>query len=754
MPLLADEETSVRIEKDGISYILESRSVSSVVRFIYTPIDGTLADLELEINSTAPLLPADGGGILVEMGGTTWPAQSEEIERRLVSCEQVGACVEARWQWKHGDELADFLYRFSIQGKSLILELEGGGGKATGVDAGWVSGASHGRLVEIPYLVLGRGTPRVLCSGGVFISSFIDWRATQASTLHAPTEAEGHGPGFRLNGGCSYTARTDGRRCSLHERLLITVSRHVEEVIPQWATDQRPIRDELRERLWYNVPSIAPSEEGYVSLFEQLREFRSWGLESVLVNHPDDVWHDGDGNATFHLDGASMKGGDDALAEYLEAIGEMGFAHSLPVNFVGMSANHPAWDPQLAAQLPDGTPAPAGPGQYRLRLDRALEMASKHTAALVAKYKPTAVYVTRHASEPPWEFVDHASGRPGAARLTHSWEIQRLILAQQLAAHQGPVIGDGGMHWLYPNLLHGHLARMSGFAPSHQPLLVDPALRWMHVGQVNAGVGTPEQFFGDALRDGDRGSRTAALDRFVATTVAYGHAGLLPDPATWGLPSTIKVYYMLRQLQTCYLGVPVRSVRYHHDGNLLDVTEALLSGGYLASQLVITYENGLTIHVNGSWDESWEVEHGREKLVLPPASFLAVMPDGPCVYSADTGSGRIDVSRCAEYLYCDTRWQRTQIGPLTLQGAALLLQRDWEIDILPVECEGEIAVDVAQLWPGRRLPPLRLLAFRPEEEEAEPVRASSAKGRLVFEPTEAYRRYRITLPEWMVEPGR
>ena len=166
------------------------------------------------------------------------------------------------------------------------------------------------------------------------------------------------------------------------------------------------------------------------------------------------------------------------------------------------------------------------------------------------------------------------------------------------------------------------------------------------------------------------------------------------------------------------------------------------------------YQNGLLIHVNGSHDTVWQIEHDGRTYVLPPASFFAWMSDGPLVYSADVGTGRIDFAKTAGYLYCDTRAHRAQVGAMSLEGAALLLEHEWEIDILPVQTNGEIEVDVSRLWPNRRLPPLRLLAFRPDEDEPETVRAASDKGRVTFEPSDAYCRYRIALPEWMVEPGR
>jgi hypothetical protein len=690
MPLILEDEVNTHLEKDGISFIFESRSVSSVVRFVYTPIDGTFSDLELEINNMDPVLPADGGGITIDMAGRTWPADSEDVERHFVSCEQVGDCVEARWQWKYGDEHADFLYRLRMIGKSLVVEIEGGGGKATGVDVGRITGTSHARLIEIPYFTCGTGAPRVLCTNGVFVSSLIDWQVTQASALSAPSAAEAAEQSFRLNGGCSYSCRTDGLRHSLHERWLITASRHLDEVLPAWPVAVRPVPDELRSRLWYSIPTIADSEEGYVDCFEQLLAFRQLGMTDLLVQHPADVWEDADGSTILPLQGAVRKGGDDALEEYLDALQDMGFLYSLPVSYATMGASSPGWDPKMAAQLPDGSPAPAGPGQYRLPLSKALELGAEHTRALAEKYHAPVLFLAGHTQGPPWEFMNCAVDAEGSCSLTHSVQAQRQLLSDQLAAHAGPVLGEGGVHWLYPDLLHGHSAAQGGDNPSLMPLLVDFALRHLHVGEANAGLGTPEQFFGGPLQEADRSSRSPHFDRYLATTVAYGHIGLLPDPVSWGLASTVKLYYMLHDLQACYVGVPVRSIRYHHDGNLLDLSDAAVSGAYLASQIEVVYENGLQIFVNGSRDTVWQVEHGEQQYLLPPAAFLAAMPEGPLVYSADLGSGRVDLAQGADYMYCDTRAQRCQVGAVTLEGSVVVLQHDWEIDILPVECVGEI----------------------------------------------------------------
>jgi len=747
------EEVSNTIEKDGISFLFESRSLSSVVRYIYTPIDGTFADIEIEINNADPIHPADEGGITIEMGGGEWLAASEEIERHFVSCEQIGDCVEARWQWKCGEELADFLFRLSIEAKSLIVELEGGNGKATGVHLGRITGAIHPRLFSVPYFNLGDGSPHILCTAGVFISSLLDWNQSQASSLWAPdSQTARQVP--QLNGGCSYLPNSAGKRHFLQERWLLTVSRQFEEVLPDLPIGTSGVREELQRLLWYNIPHIPQGEESYVNLYELLRTFKQWGMDDVLINHPGETWHDGDGNATLTLEGAPGKGGGDALSEYLEAVADLEYPFSLYTNYREISASNSRWNPELGALLSDGNPALSGPDQHLLKPEQAVSLAAEHTRAIAEKYHNPVLYIGTHASLPPWAHNDFDSRTEEAGSFLTTLRAQQTILGSQISSQPGPVVGEGGNHWLYPGLLNGYLARQSGDTPSENPLLVDFDLRYLHPLQTDAGLGTVEEFFGGAISDGEKHGRSAFLDRFLAVTVAYGHAGVLPDPVEWGLGAAVKTYYLLRKLQTYYLGVPVISIHYHHEDNLLETTEALVSGAYEHSQAYITYENGLQVYVNGGWEEEWRVEREERTFSLPPGSFLAHGPDGLLVYSADSGSGRIDFAQCAEYLYCDTRGKRLKIGPVFLDGAVLVLQKKWKIDLFPIDCQTEIEVDLSHFWSERRLPPLRVLAFKPDEEEPDNLKASISGQKLGFQPIEGAFKYRITLPEWMVEPGQ
>ena len=748
-PALHQEvETSIR--KEGISFVFESRSVSAVVQFIYTPIDGTFADIEVEVNNSDPIKPAGDGGIAVEMGGSVWPANSEEVERHFISCEQVGDCVEARWQWKLGEEQANFLYRFRISGKSLVVEIEGGHGKGTGLSLGRVTGALHPRLITIPYFNFGDNYPRILCTAGYFLSSFVDWHYSRASSLYAPSEVESQRL-VQINGGCSYASQGDGKRSDFQERWLITVSTQYEEVLPSFSAVEVEPSETLADWVWYNIPYIDASQESYVELYENMRQLKLMGIDHLLINHPSETWHDGDSDATLVVEGAAAKGGEDALGEYLEALADLGYKTSLQVNYRHIAPTNPYWHSELAAQLADGTPTPTGPGLYLLKPSEALARAPKHAHTIIDKYPCDALYVSEHAEIPPWEFNDFGAAA-ATGHLASGYALQQGVLRSQ--AQAGLAIGSGGNHWLYAGVLTGYLARMVGADPSRIPPLVDFDLQNLHTLETDAGLGTIDQYFAGHIPQGEKHSRSAYLDRYLAATAAFGHACLLPDPLEWGIASTVKSYYMLRELQKHYLRVPVRSIAYCHNDQFLATNDALLSDALAQGQVRVTYSNGLEVYANLGWEQPWTVNRNDVAYHLSPGSFCAWKDSSLLVYSANAGSGHIDYASCEDYLFIDTRGQQGQFGPVKLDGAVVIKERKWEIDLVPFGCQADIVLDVGHYWPDRKLPPLRLLAFKSEDEEPDIYRADMERDHVRFKPLEDVVTYRIALPEWMVEPGR
>ena len=744
-----DEEVTNSIEQDGISFVFEARSLSAVARFIYTPIEGTLSDLELEVNGADPISPAADGGVTIEMAGQLWSSVDETIERHFVSCEQVGDWVEARWQWKHGEELADFLYKMRIVGKSMIFEVEGGSNKATGLSLGHVENAITPQSIPIPYFNFGDKDVKILCTAGIFISSYLDWFDSHASSMFGAPE----GDLLALNGGCIYEPASDGKRNPLRERCVLTVSRHFDGVLP---SVPKPIQTldqgTLAPLVWHRIKALESAEDGYVKAYESLLMLKQLGMDHLHIIHPADTWHDSGASGTLTVSGAAAKGGDDALAEYLEAIGDLGYSFGLYANFRDISPLDESWGVDKIARLTDGNLANGSPGSYRLRPSEAVGLAADRASSVAEKFENSTTFVAELAANPPWSRLDHDSRLKHPADFNSILRAEWALLTGQAAV--GLTIAEGGCHWLYGGLCHGFLARPGGHEPSRKPLLLDFALRFLHPQSAGGGIGTPEDFFGREIPPEMRHSRSPYLDRYLAVTAAFGHAGLLPDPEEWGLASAVKTYYMLQNLQVRCIGIPISSIRYHHDGSFLETSEALLSGAHELSQIRVEYENGLQVNVNGGWEQDWSFDHLDTTYRLPPGSFWAHSPDGLLVYSADAGSGHVDYAHCSEYHYCDTRGVQLDTGAISLSGAAVVQERNWQIDIFPIDDCSQIRIEPAYYWPDRRLPRLRLLAFASDEDEPETIRAEITEKVVEFQPEPGAFKYRITLPEWMVEPGK
>ena len=69
-------------------------------------------------------------------------------------------------------------------------------------------------------------------------------------------------------------------------------------------------------------------------------------------------------------------------------------------------------------------------------------------------------------------------------------------------------------------------------------------------------------------------------------------------------------------------------------------------------------------------------------------------------------------------------------------------------------CSGEILLRTNHFWDDRRTPRLRVLGFDAYD-DFQPLRTAHIRDQEVsFEPVDGFYKYRITLPEWMVEPGK
>ena len=752
-PLSEPVENSIR--KEGISFIFESRFVEAVVQYVYTPIEGTFSDLELEVNGNEPFTPSEDGGIIVNCNGQNFAPDSEEVERHFISCELVDdSIVEARWQWIVNGEKSNFLYRFYLQGKSLIVELEGGSGKCSGLSLGRVTGVTNPIIFPLPYFTFGDTYPHFLHASGVFISSMIDWNTTNSTKLTGIGIHEAQQE-FKLNGGCEYDIREDGSRMALHDRWVLTVSDKVEEIIPHLPLSQDDKADskiDIQHNSWLNVRYGEKNEESYVTVYEKLRQLKQYGLNNIFVNHPAATWTDDEFLGSFELSGSPVMGGADALSEYVDGVGELGYELGLYTSFYSISPNHPEYSAEKAAVGSDGKPILADENSHVYKSSIALSEAITHVQKLVERFPPALPMVADHSARNPSDFTDCDKKLTEGVSFKKNIDLQKSLLSgiQDIC----PLFVEGGNHWLYPGIAKYYYAKIVGINPSIITPILDFELGTLHKLNADVGIGDIEEYYQNEIPDSERNSRSVFLNRYIAATAAYGHIGLLPDPTNWGISSTLKMYFILNVMQRFYAKSHVDSIMYHKNGAFLSLGDAIVEDACAQGQIKIEYSNGTVVIVNLG-DSEFVTDIDEKATVLPSGGYwIEHNESGTLSYSILNDENRIDYSRSTDHLYIDTYGKLTTIGPVTTDGAVLVQERKWQIDVIPIECLEPVKIDIAALWPDRKLPPLRVIAFNSEEESSISFKAETDGETVILPQLKNIYKYRIALPEWMVEPGK
>ena len=141
----------------------------------------------------------------------------------------------------------------------------------------------------------------------------------------------------------------------------------------------------------------------------------------------------------------------------------------------------------------------------------------------------------------------------------------------------------------------------------------------------------------------------------------------------------------MQQLQKFYGMEPVDEILYHNpeDGKFYPTSEAIRRGVYLNSQVLVKYENGLKVYVNGSFDKNWKVKLQSREYILPPAGFLAFLPQTLLEYGAILNGHRVDFVDSPSYIYADGRGKQADFGILKTSGQVIIKKsgRRWKVII-------------------------------------------------------------------------
>jgi hypothetical protein len=630
---LTDKFTT-RLEEAGGAFAFTYEGQDGRLIWRLEPKTGTLGDISVRWEGRGGTLrPCVGGGIHPRTGG---PWKFEPLGTR-----REGDAVRSRW--KH--EAGEVTWTYRLWKKSLVIDVAAPGGRVAEVRYGRAEGIENPRLVTLPYYVYGASRPAVVVSGPadapLFLAGHTDWCLSNGSAPWAVNRIDAEGVAF--NGGVRYAAKTDGKLNDCYERLFLTLSPRLEEVLPTVPNPVSPWKHVTGTRVW--------RAHGAGNRAQDVRfwtECRRHGMTEVVVTDHETMWRDGGESFTFRTRTAPKKGGDPAQVEYSRLMQDkLGFVYGPYNNFTDFAPVNEYWSPDLVSRTSDNQFAGAWFRCYAPKPARAVEFCAMLAPKIQEKFRFSTAYCDVHTAVAPWDRVDFDARVPGAGTFAATFYSFGEIMLHQKAAWNGPVYSEGNSHFPYCGLTDGNYAQDQRYRPATRPWLVDFDLRKLHDLCCNFGMGNLEMFYGDAPEQ--------PLDRFLAATVAFGHTGFLSYEG--GIDNALRSYYLLQQLHSRYALSSAAEIRYADgNGKLLDSSAAVASGAFERSQVVTRYANGCVTAANGHTRERMKVDAFGRKVDLPPDGFAGWTDDGVIeVFSGDRNGYRTSYADTPAYLFVDGR---------------------------------------------------------------------------------------------------
>jgi len=681
---------STELVKEGEVYIFRYIGDDGILEYRYTPQTGDLSDITAQWKDglSGIIRPMDGGGVQLKINDNVEGLINERFgtyiskqiltqkpsSAELIDCKISGKSLVAKWKVSRETQSTVVEYVFRLWQKSLVTDVHCAGGEIGEVSLGKVSNAINPQLIEVPYWV---GRPTVLLMNSsvkpLFLTSFVDYYRTGSSQFYFINKiAE---DGVTCGGGTRYLPKTNGKRNDCYERLFLTISPRFEETLP---TIPNPPSRWRNEAARYLVCYYAVEDREADYLF--WKKIARYGMNKVIMLDWETCWRDSSESFTFRTSAAPGKGGDENLKEYIRKIQELGFRYALYNNYVDLAPVNALWNEDMVARLPNGGWQQAWFRTYTAKPAKVVNLSRAITSIMQDKFNPTAGGPDVHTAVDPWSRVDYDERMPGAGTmLTQFYSYGQLLLDQQ-KIWNGPVYSECGNNYYYSGLTTGSGACDHGYDFDKKPWLVDFYIRKMQPISCHWSLGLSKRT--------DEG-----CDRFFARTIAFA----LPGGFLGGWRQEfdylmIRGYYLIQQLQSSYCQALIKDIRYaNENGELLDVSTAIVTGAYNRSQIRLEYDNGLVIWVNGHKVENWKTPEAD----LPPSGFYARKPDGSLeVFSAIKNGVRVDYVHSPAYDFVDGRgkWVETPYGASDRQ-LIILKNEDDSREIIPYGT-GKIAVSL------------------------------------------------------------
>ena len=514
-----------------------------------------------------------------------------------------------------------------------------------------------------------------------FTLTFGDWYVSDASALTFHADAAGV-----TNCAAVYRPKTDGSRNPVRERLYVTVSPDFVETLPVIANPTSVWKKVTGSHAWCAYGSSA--DRNFDKAF--WRNLHGLGVRKVVINDHECCMRDAGESFTFREKAAPGKGGDAGLRDWTDfLVNELHYRYGPYNNFTDFAPVNANWRFDRACRQPSepffscgevkhcsGGLTPAWMRNYGPKPQWAYEACRHYAPILEKKFGFNSAYCDVHTAVYPWTYCDFDARCEGAGKFRTVFNAYCAILEEQKRNWNGPVYSEGGCQFLYAGHVDGNYAQVR-LNPDKDPWIVDFDLRRIHPLECDFGMGNLDMFTATP-KDPKDPVLPEMLDRFLAATLAFGHAPYLCvdtmfssrqhhglgyalgcakyDPET-GLPLVLRSYFMVRPASERYSLATAEEIRYlGADGTWRDVSAAVLSGDRKMNRIAVRYSDGTCVVANGDRELRLKATAFGRKLDLPPTGYAIWTADGSLeIESSDRFGARVDYSASPEAVFLDTR---------------------------------------------------------------------------------------------------
>ena len=525
--------------------------------------------------------------------------------------------------------------QLSLAGKTLNADLQADQPLIGGFYGSVRPSSSNLFFVNVPYY-----SENVVYfrDSGMFGNSYFDWQYSNSTQIY-PMQA-------------AYYPLTNGVRNSAKDRLVLSVSQNIGDVLPTVNNHPSYYQSQLAGRTVLDIWN----QGNFGQIARALNTLGNSGLQNcvVLIHSWQQYGYDNALPSTFPA--SASQGGNSALARAVATGQKFGCYVGVHENYVDYYPDSSNFTGSAVALNSDSTWRLAwfnpitGIQSFAAKQTWILPNAAGVSPLIHSALNTNASFIDVVSASDASFHVDMDATQAGAGSIATTVSTNKSLWAFEQQNYGGPVFGEGLNHWYWSGLTDGVEAQFGAGNVNYSqgelnPLFVDFDLLKIHPLQVNHGMGMYSRW----IRPGEDITQTNLLDAYRMQEVIYGHAPYI-NGDFWNNPyRVLEEQNLVSPVAQRYGTQPISSIQYQVNGTWTNSNVATQAGDW--SRVSVQYANGDNIVANA---QSQPLYFGSLQL---PQYGWAAQGNNLLAYTALLNGQVVDYAQSGNSYYANARNQ-------------------------------------------------------------------------------------------------